>query len=179
MGGNQYQRIKKMFSLPPWFRRFSEKPEVDNPQEKWDRRFLEMAKLVASWSKDPSTKCGAVIVRPDKTVCSVGYNGFPRGMEDKPEWYANRQQKYPRIVHSDMNALLSSRDQSMEGYTLYGYPFIPCDRCFVHIMQAGIKRIVCPEPSRDLRMRWGESLWNVRRFCSDDIEIVEYKEQDL
>ena len=50
--------------------------------EKWDRRFLALAEHVADWSKDPSTKTGAVIVRPDRTIASMGYNGFPRGMAD-------------------------------------------------------------------------------------------------
>lgn len=46
---------------------------------KWDERFIELARLVATWSKDPSTKVGAVIVRPYRTVASVGFNGFARG----------------------------------------------------------------------------------------------------
>jgi deoxycytidylate deaminase len=41
-------------------------------------------KVAEGWSKDPSTKVGAVIVRPDLTVASIGYNGFPRGMSDDP-----------------------------------------------------------------------------------------------
>jgi len=47
----------------------------------WHDRFFAMADLVGSWSKDPSTKVGAVIIRPDRTIASVGYNGFPRGVE--------------------------------------------------------------------------------------------------
>jgi deoxycytidylate deaminase len=46
---------------------------------KWDLRFLELAKLVASWSKDPSTQTGAVFVGRDNGIISVGYNGFPQG----------------------------------------------------------------------------------------------------
>jgi len=50
--------------------------------ERWDRWFLDMAEFVSGKSKDPSTKCGAVITRPDHTVVSMGYNGFPRGVEE-------------------------------------------------------------------------------------------------
>lgn len=66
---------------------------------KWDRRFLRLAQEVASWSKDPSTKTGAVIVRPDKTIAAIGYNGFPRGCDDAPELYAHRETKLSRVVH--------------------------------------------------------------------------------
>ena len=67
--------------------------------EKWNSRFLTLAALVASWSKDPSTKTGAVIVRGDKTVASVGYNGFVQGADDDPAIYADRQRKYDLIIH--------------------------------------------------------------------------------
>lgn len=111
---------------------------------KWDDRFLEMAAIVASWSKDPSTQCGAVIVRPDKTVASVGYNGFPRGCDDDPEIYADRPRKYSRVVHAEVNAVIAT-GESMKGYTLYTYPpgaAPTCDRCAAVIIQAGITRVV-------------------------------------
>ena len=50
--------------------------------KKWDIRFLEMARNSAMWSKDPSTKVGSIIVDDDKRVVSVGYNGFPKGVDD-------------------------------------------------------------------------------------------------
>src|SRR6266404_1646354 len=112
---------------------------------KWDLRYLEMAKLVASWSKDPSTKAGAVIVRPDKSVLSVGFNGFPKTMPDNTEWYSNREEKYSRIVHCEINALIHSHEL-LTGYTLYTYPFLPCDRCCVQMIQAGIQRMIAPVP---------------------------------
>lgn len=120
---------------------------------KWDVRFIELAKLVASWSKDPSTKCGAIIVRPDRTVASLGYNGFPRAIMDNPGLYVDREAKYMRIVHCEMNAILSAREP-LHGYTLYLHPLLPCQRCAVHVIQAGISRVVatpCPESHRD---RW-------------------------
>lgn len=113
-------------------------------QEKWDRRFLALAKLVSSWSKDPSTKCGAVIVRPDQTIVSTGYNGFPKGCLDDDELYADRDLKLARVVHAELNSLLHTREP-LEGYTLYSYPpgYGPsCDRCTAHVIQAGIKRAV-------------------------------------
>src|SRR5690348_10005783 len=89
---------------------------------KWDKRFLELAQLVAGWSKDPSTKTGAVIVSPERTIVAVGYNGFPKLMDDAPELYANREVKYSRIVHCEMNAVLNAGHR-VDGSTLYTWPF--------------------------------------------------------
>lgn len=115
-------------------------------RDKWDDRFLEMAKLVASWSKDPSTQVGAVLVRPDKSVLSVGFNGLPRGIEDREELLADREYKYARIVHAELNAILAAAERPA-GCTLYVWPLPPCSPCSAHIIQAGIVRVVAPAPS--------------------------------
>jgi dCMP deaminase len=141
--------------------------------DKWDRRMLKMAKLVASWSKDPSTQTGAVIARPDRTIASVGYNGFPRGCDDAPALYADRETKYSRIVHCEMNAILSAREP-MHGCTLYTIPFASCDRCAAHVIQAGIRRCVAPILPDHLLNRWGDSLATTRRlFRESGVELVE------
>ena len=54
--------------------------------DKWHKRFMEVAELVSTWSKDPSTKVGAIVVGPDREIRSTGYNGLVRGVDDnKPE----------------------------------------------------------------------------------------------
>jgi len=113
--------------------------------EKWDKRFLRLAKFIVDdqWSKDPSTKVGSCIIRPDKTVASLGFNGLPKNMSDIDEYLSNREEKYPRIIHAEMNAILNAKEQ-LDGYCLYCYPLSPCDRCAVHIIQKGIKRVVVP-----------------------------------
>jgi dCMP deaminase len=93
---------------------------------KWDTRFLDLAALVASWSKDPSTKVGAVIVRPDRTVASLGYNGFPRGVADTESRYEDRETKYQLVVHAEANAIISA-GESVKGMTMYGTLFPCCD----------------------------------------------------
>ncbi len=127
------------------------------PDDKWDIRFLGLAKFVSDWSKDPSTKTGAAIIRPDRTIASIGFNGFPRKMKDDEELYNNREIKYSRIVHCEMNAILSA-DESLSGYTLYTYPFASCDRCAVHVIQKSIERVVFPKLPDELRGRWEDSL---------------------
>lgn len=144
--------------------------------DKWDKRFLEMAELVASWSKDPSTQTGAVIVRPDKSVCSVGYNGFPKSMPDHHDHYHNREEKYSRIVHCEMNAAMFAKDNSMQGYTLYTYPFLSCDRCFVHMVQLGITRFVCPKATDEQLERWGDAFERVHKYAKEcNVIINEYE----
>lgn len=123
---------------------------------KWDHRFLDMASTVASWSKDPSTQSGAVIVRPDLSIASVGFNGFPKQMRDDDELYANREEKYSRVVHSEVNALIHCRE-NVTGFTLYTVPFMCCDRCVVQMIQAGISRFVFPRATEEQLERWDDS----------------------
>src|SRR5574337_31035 len=94
----------------------------------WDNFYLRLAQFVSTASKDPSTKAGAVIVRPNGSVAGVGFNGFPQRMPDDPELYANRDEKYSRVVHCEINAQLFATDPSLAGYTLYTWPFAPCDQ---------------------------------------------------
>lgn len=112
----------------------------------WDNRFIELAEHIAQWSKDPSTKCGAVIVRPDKTIASMGFNGFPRKINDRVDRLNDRNAKLDRVVHAEMNALLFLRERA-DGYTMYVWPMLPCNRCAVHIIQSGISHVVYPNIS--------------------------------
>lgn len=115
--------------------------EAAERMKKWDRRFINMARhIAAEWSKDPSTKVGAVLVDVDKVVIGTGFNGFPRGVDDDPERYADREMKLDLTVHAEMNAILKA-SASARGSTLYcTHP--PCVRCAAHIIQAGSKRVV-------------------------------------
>ncbi len=125
--------------------------EEDGRRPGFDDWALGMAAATAERSRDPSTKVGAVIVRPDKSVVSVGYNGFPRSMKDDPAWWADRPQKYDRVIHAEMNAILQAKESVM-GCTLYiTHP--PCKDCAKHVAAAGIVRIVC-YTSDDIRTRF-------------------------
>ncbi len=134
---------------------------------KWHFRFLEMAKLVASWSKDPSTQTGAVIVAPNKSIVSVGFNGFPAGMPDDAELYANREEKYARIVHCEVNALLFAHLPLPTGCMLYTWPFLSCNRCVVQMLQAGIREFVAPLPSEESLERWGKAFEQTRQYITE------------
>ncbi len=132
----------------------------------WDSRFLKMAQLIATWSRDPSTKVGAVIVTPENVVVSVGYNGFAQRMPDVESHYTDREAKYSRIVHSETNAIVLARGD-VRGHTLY-VTLPPCDRCAVTIIQAGISRVVCPEAvNRDAEQRWKEAFEKARQYFEE------------
>ena len=112
--------------------------------DKWDTRYLALAKEVASWSKDPRAKVGALLVGPDRRQLIPGYNGFPRGVNDAPEMYADRELKHARVVHAEVNAILQAR-RDLTGYTIYVWPFFPCADCAGAIINAGITTVKCPK----------------------------------
>lgn len=146
--------------------------------EKWDQRFLAMAEMVASWSKDPSTKCGAVIVDMRRVVVGMGYNGFPRRCDDDPALYANRELKYERVIHAELNAILEAGDRA-RGSTLYTFPGSngpSCARCSSHAIQAGIRRVVCfYKPSSDITSRWSESIGiGLKMYEEAGVEVIGY-----
>lgn len=138
---------------------------------KWDYRFLDLAEFISSWSKDPSTKVGAVIVDKNNRIVSVGYNGFPKHIEDNDR-LKERDIKYNIIVHGEINAILFA-NKSVEGCTLYTYPFMPCPRCAGLIIQSGIKRVVSFVNKID---RWEKDFELSRElFHESDVECVEYQ----
>ena len=124
--------------------------------KKWDLRYLNIAKHVASWSKDPSTKIGAVIVGDKGQIVSQGFNGFARGIEDKPELLNNREEKYKRVIHAEMNAIYNSvfSGSSPVGCTMYITGLPVCHTCADGIIQTGIKEVVMDTKPSD---RWIES----------------------
>lgn len=131
--------------------------------KKWDYRFLDLAELVGSWSKDPSSKIGAVIVDQDRRIVSTGYNGFPKGISDNEERLTDRETKYKLVVHGEMNALLFA-ERSVKGCTLYTTPFLPCSSCASMFIQAGIKRVVSRFTDNP---RWLESIELAKALFSE------------
>jgi dCMP deaminase len=132
-------------------------------QEKWDARYLELAEHVSQWSKDPSTKVGAVLVNRSNYVVSLGYNGLPRGVEDSPARLENREVKYKVVVHAERNAIISAQ-RDLAGCTLYTWPFMSCAACAAMVIQAGIARHVAP---RSDVSRWQEDFELARQMFAE------------
>ena len=149
------------------------------PIQKWDKRMLELCKLVSTWSKDPSTKVGAVITDDRHRVISLGYNGFPMACEDKAEDYENREVKLKKILHAERNALLFA-NRDLFGCTIYTYPFPPCAACASMIIQSGITRIVAPEPTTDQLTRWKEDFeLAFRMYYEAKVLLILIKQEEL
>jgi len=124
--------------------------------DKWDIRFLELAKHISGWSKDPSTKVGCVVVGEDREIRSTGFNGFPRGISDDSERLTDRSKKYPLICHAEENAIMHAAriGISLKGSTAF-VTWPPCSRCARSLIQAGVQEIVYPETD-GIPERWLE-----------------------
>ena len=143
--------------------------------KKWDLRFLEMSELVSSWSKDPSTKVGSVIVDNDRRVISLGYNGFPKGVADNDR-LNDREEKYKFVVHAERNALLFA-NTDVKNCSIFTYPFMPCPICAGMIIQSGISRVVSFQSNNE---RWEKDFEISRKmFQEADIQLLEYEHTDV
>lgn len=151
---------------------------------KWDRRFLNIAIECSSWSKDPSTKVGAVIVEPEsRRIISTGYNGFPRNIRDMTSRLTNREEKYRYTIHAEMNAIYNATFNgiSPKGSTLYVYGLPTCSNCAKGIAQVGIKRVVCLYPQKvgETWNKWADE-WDMSKALYDEagLTYTVYSETD-
>lgn len=138
----------------------------------WIARFLDIARVVASWSK-AGHRVGAVIVRPNRTIVSVGYNGFPRGTDDYHQLLENRPLKLKRTVHAEVNAIVTSNER-VSDCTLFVTPLYPCASCAGIIIQSGIKHVVA-EMAKDPPQSWAEDFNAAARMFKEagvDVRIV-------
>jgi dCMP deaminase len=124
--------------------------------DKWDRRFLALARHIAGWSKDPSTQVGCVVVGPDREIRSTGFNGFPRGIGDDSERLADRAKKYPLICHAEENAIMHAAriGVALKGCSAY-VTWPPCTRCARSLIQAGVQTVHYPA-GVEIPARWVE-----------------------
>jgi dCMP deaminase len=121
--------------------------------DKWDLRYLAIARQVSCWSKDPSTKVGAVIADNQGRVVALGYNGFPRKVEDAEDKLAVRELKYEMVVHAEVNAVLIA-GRSTTGGTIYAHGAPICPRCASVLIQAGVTRAVAAAPRSGTGIKW-------------------------
>ena len=122
----------------------------------WDKRFMQLALYIGTWSKDKSTKVGCVIVGTDNEIRSTGYNGFPRGANDDAGERHERPVKYLWTEHAERNAIFSAARVGvpLANCTMY-LPWYPCMDCARAIVQSGIKRLVAIDPDWQ-HPQWGE-----------------------
>jgi dCMP deaminase len=126
--------------------------------DRWVLNYLSLAKTISEWSKDPSTKVGAVAVGSRGQILAQGYNGFPRGISDTLERLNNRDEKYKLIVHGEMNCIYNAalNGTSLDGADMYVHGLPVCSECAKGIIQIGIKRVFACYPE-SIADKWRES----------------------
>lgn len=141
---------------------------------KWHVRFIEMAKLTSTWSKDPRTQVGALIVGENKQNIIPGYNGFPRHIEDNERLFDSKL-KNAYMVHAEANAIYNCLYSGIatKGATLYVYGLSPCMECAKTIIQSGIKTIVSPKI--DENSKWFDSMNNAKSLFEEaNVNVIYY-----
>ena len=136
-------------------------------------KFLPMARAVAALSKDPSAKVGAVALNDDGILLAVGYNGFPRGVDDDPERYAVKEVKYRLVSHAEQNLVAQAAyaGHSLKGSTVVLSGLYPCSSCAKSLIQAGVKRIFAPPA--DANPRWApDAEWSALMFRESGVEVI-------
>ena len=140
----------------------------------WGDRYIHLAKEISTWSKDPSTKVGAVVIGNNGEVLSQGYNGFPRGIKDTAARLKNRERKYKLVVHAEMNAIYNAslNGVSLNNATLYVYGLPICNECAKGIIQVGIRRVIATRPA-DYNKEWDESIKDAKAlFKEAEVEYL-------
>ena len=143
------------------------------------KKFMAIAREVAQLSKDPSTKVGAVAINDTGAILSVGYNGFPRGVNDDPDRYANREIKLALISHAEQNLVAQAAyvGVSLFGCTVVIYGMHPCSSCAKSLIQAGIKRIIT-QPPRENSYWTEDAKWSKILFDETSVDIIYVKDSD-
>lgn len=140
----------------------------------WDEFYLQMADLIASRSKDRSIHIGAVLVK-DGAVISLGYNGFPRGVDDNVEARHDRPAKYGYTEHGERNSIYNAAraGTSTMGSTMYTQG-VPCADCARAVIQAGVTKLVAYYQADDTVMpKWKESCAVGREMLDEaGVEVV-------
>lgn len=142
------------------------KKPIERPD--WQTYFLSLANLVSKKSADARTKCGCVITTDTNEIISTGYNSFIRGIDDRilPNF---TEEKYPFMIHSEINALLNAA--RMGKSTLNSYVYLngpPCFPCLQAMWQAGVRRVY--HSNLDIKML------NNQEY-TDNIELFKYLTQ--
>lgn len=135
----------------------------------WELRFLALAKHIALWSKDPSTRVGCVLVDPERRVVGMGYNGFPRGVKDTPARLEHRPTKYLMVQHAEANAILNATSDT--ACTTAFVTHHPCATCAGLLIQAGVVAVVTTRPEPGIAERFKDS-FEAARIMFEEAGVV-------
>jgi dCMP deaminase len=145
---------------------------------KWDVRFLEVSKLISSWSKDPSTKVGAIAVNSERRILAQGYNGFPSGTKDDLYRYSEPFVKHQMVVHAESNVIYNACNfrVGLDHATIYVFGMYPCPECVKALGQVGVARIVFQLSDSKTVEKW-KQLFDISRQIMHELNIgfTQYK----
>ncbi len=132
---------------------------MDVLSPKWTGRLLKMAKDISTWSKDSSTKVGAVITTTDGKPVSWGFNGMPAGIKDDVPERHERPEKYKWFCHAERNALDLAPGGNVKGCIMF-VTFCPCTNCAQSIIQRGISTVVIDanQAAENIPDRWKDDM---------------------
>lgn len=145
---------------------------------KWTVRYINLAKEISTWSMDPSTQIGAIVVGTNGQIISQGYNGFARGVKDTQDRLSVREEKYKYIVHAEMNCIYNAchNGVSLKDTTLYVYGLPVCSECAKGVAQVGITKVVMMHP-RTIPEQWIEKFATTQiMFNECGIQYLRYDE---
>lgn len=136
---------------------------------KWTTRFLDLAKHIATWSKD-TTQVGAVAVSSSKQVLETGFNGLPRGVQDLPE-RMERPAKYLWTSHAEENLVSHAARAVLEGSTVY-VTHLCCSRCARTLINAGVAKVVCGDGTTSMPAEEFEVATTMLREAGVELEML-------
>jgi dCMP deaminase len=142
----------------------------------WDRRFMDLARHIGDWSKDRSRQVGCVVVGPDNIIRALGFNGFPRGLDDDLDERHQRPAKYLWTEHAERNAIYTAARIGipLAGCRMY-LPWFPCVDCGRAIVQTGIAELIGIKP--DLTdQKWGEDFIVAVKMLEEAGVLIRYLE---
>lgn len=143
-------------------------------RKSWDEFYLDMADVISERSKDRSAKIGALLVK-DNAVISMGYNGFPRGVDDDVESRHERPAKYSYTEHGERNSIYNAARHGIStfGSTMYTQG-VPCADCARAVIQAGCSKLVARwQANETVFPAWVESCAKGREMLEEaGVEVV-------
>lgn len=144
------------------------------------RQFMVMSRAAATLSKDRSTKLGAIILGPGFEIRAMGYNGFPRGVNDGIDSRHERPIKYKYTEHAERNAIYNAArvGTPLDGCRmLLDSPIGSCCDCARAIINVGIKQLVIlrePDQDSERQRRWEDNDPIVLEMFSEaGVEVIE------
>lgn len=108
----------------------------------WHEYFLGLARIVSLRSHDIQTQHGCIITDTQHRILGVGYNGFPKGLDDKllPN---TRPEKYPWMIHAERNALSNCVIRPDNGIAYVTGQC--CNDCIMALWQEGVTKVYMTE----------------------------------